>query len=120
MKNSGNPFQIQIASTDFMDTLVDIVNGGTNTSNAVRQKILSLIQSWGLAFKNRPELGNVYQVYEQLKREGRMFPPVIENEIHTAMIDTIVVFKRCPSFNFSLTYKKIGSRMERFGYLYSL
>lgn len=42
----------------------------------VRDRILGLIQSWADAFRGKPELQAAVDVYEQLKDEGREFPPL--------------------------------------------
>jgi hypothetical protein len=53
-----------------MDNLVSILRGYGITDQAVRAKILALIQSWALAFKSKYELMYVSEIYEMLKREG--------------------------------------------------
>ena len=42
----------------------------------VRDRILGLIQSWADAFRGKPDLQAAVDVYEQLKEEGREFPPL--------------------------------------------
>lgn len=47
-----------------------------NPPTIVRERILGLIQYWADAFKGKPQLTAVEDLYEQLKSEGVEFPPV--------------------------------------------
>ena len=47
-----------------------------NPPTIVRERILGLIQYWADAFKGKPQLIAVEELYEQLKSEGVEFPPV--------------------------------------------
>ncbi|ORY51524.1 hypothetical protein BCR33DRAFT_457792 [Rhizoclosmatium globosum] len=87
-KNSGNHFLVEVASKDFMDTLVGLGGSLQLTDLAVRKAALALIQNWGLSFKGKPELSYACEVYETLKREGVPFPPVEKAEVSTIMVDT--------------------------------
>ena len=42
----------------------------------MRERILGLVQYWADAFKGKPQLTAVEELYEQLKGEGVEFPPV--------------------------------------------
>jgi hypothetical protein len=42
----------------------------------VKERVLGLIQYWADAFRGRPQLGTVEEVYEDLKAQGVEFPPV--------------------------------------------
>ena len=42
----------------------------------MRERILGLVQYWADAFKGKPQLTSVEELYEQLKSEGVEFPPV--------------------------------------------
>ena len=48
----------------------------TNPPTIVRERILGLIQYWADAFKGKPQLAAVVEVYEQLKKDGEEFPPI--------------------------------------------
>ncbi|KAI8621602.1 hypothetical protein BC830DRAFT_1093349 [Chytriomyces sp. MP71] len=87
-KNSGSHFLVEVASRDFMDTLVSIGGSLQLTDLAARKAALALIQNWGLSFKGKPELSYACEVYETLKREGVPFPPVDRAEVSSVMIDT--------------------------------
>ncbi|CAG8717509.1 11031_t:CDS:10, partial [Gigaspora margarita] len=67
VKNGGHHFLIEVASRDFVDTLVSIIKSNSNPE--VIQKILGLIQTWGLAFENRPGLTYVTDTYKLFKAE---------------------------------------------------
>ncbi|KAJ3410786.1 Vacuolar protein-sorting-associated protein 27 [Chytridiales sp. JEL 0842] len=116
VKNSGHHFLVEVASRDFIDNMVSIAGQFTGINPEVRQKVLALIQSWGLAFKGKHDLSYVSQVYENLKREGVPFPPVESAEASAIMIDTttVIIFfstkwmlKLIPSLN------DIGTIMDR-------
>lgn len=47
-----------------------------NPPTIVRERILGLVQYWADAFKGKPQLVAVVELYEQLKGEGVEFPPV--------------------------------------------
>ncbi|CEP08950.1 hypothetical protein [Parasitella parasitica] len=53
------------------------LNTGCNID--VRNKLLCVIQTWGLASKNKPVLSYMSDTYALLKAEGVQFPPVKEN-----------------------------------------
>ncbi len=42
----------------------------------MKERILGLVQYWADAFKGKPQLVAVVELYEQLKGEGVEFPPV--------------------------------------------
>ena len=47
-----------------------------NPPTIVRERVLGLIQYWADAFKNKPELSGVQELYQQMKDDGTEFPPV--------------------------------------------
>ncbi len=47
-----------------------------NPPTIVRERVLGLIQYWADAFKGRPELCAVEELYEQMKSSGTEFPPI--------------------------------------------
>ncbi|KAJ3198883.1 Vacuolar protein-sorting-associated protein 27 [Entophlyctis luteolus] len=68
-KNCGSHFLVEVASRDFMDSLVSVSGSLQMSSLEVRKAALALIQTWGLSFKGRPELSYACEVYDTLKRE---------------------------------------------------
>lgn len=47
-----------------------------NPPTIVRERILGLVQYWADAFKGKPQLIVVEELYDQLRSEGVEFPPV--------------------------------------------
>ncbi|KAJ3212477.1 Vacuolar protein-sorting-associated protein 27 [Clydaea vesicula] len=86
VKNSGQPFLSQVATKDFMDLLVGIINNTEN--NELRSLCLSFLQAWALSFQNRHDLSFVEVTVNQLKREGKNFPPIEKSTATSIMIDT--------------------------------
>ena len=59
-----------------VDTLSLIFLAQNNPPTIVRERILGLIQYWADAFRGKPQLAEVEELYEQLKGEGIEFPPI--------------------------------------------
>lgn len=57
-------------------TLLSFLTLQNNPPTIVRERILGLVQYWADAFKGKPQLTAVEELYEQLKGEGVEFPPV--------------------------------------------
>jgi growth factor-regulated tyrosine kinase substrate len=68
----------------------------------VKNKILAIVQVWGMASKGNPQLSYITDTYNFLKAEGYVFPPVNE---HT---DSIVLESSAVSglfvFNLRMNY----------------
>lgn len=111
VKNGGGHFLAEVASREFVDALVVILNN-TTTAQEVRSKTLALLQSWASAFKSRSDLNYMVDTYNSLKNSGVQFPPVRE-KTGAIMIDTAAppdwtdsdVCDRCRSL-FTLTNRK--------------
>ncbi|KAI5807425.1 hypothetical protein DFH27DRAFT_461397, partial [Peziza echinospora] len=86
VKNGGSHFLAEIASREFMDNLVSLLNAPGATTPDVKAKILELIQTWATAFDGKPQLSYVKDVYQQLKAEGHDFPPV--TRISSTFVDS--------------------------------
>lgn len=95
MKNCGIRFHVKIAQKDFLRDLTAVIQPKVscvrflynnvilncsltqnNPPTIVRERILGLIQYWADAFKSKPELLAVCEVYDQLKADGVEFPPL--------------------------------------------
>ncbi|KAA1468312.1 ubiquitin binding protein [Dentipellis sp. KUC8613] len=87
IKNGGDHFLVEVASRDFMDNYVSLLKlPGLNRD--VKDKMLRYIQGWAIAFKGKPTLSYVGQVYKTLKTEGFTFPPEDLSVVNTVMVDT--------------------------------
>ncbi|KAL1916917.1 uncharacterized protein VTP21DRAFT_5114 [Calcarisporiella thermophila] len=74
VKNGGLHFLVEIASREFMDCIGGIVRS-LSCNAEVKQKILSCVQNWGIAAKEKPQLSYISEIYQTLKHEGFVFPP---------------------------------------------
>ncbi|KAK0629089.1 hypothetical protein B0T17DRAFT_487857 [Bombardia bombarda] len=88
VKNGGSHFLAEVASREFMESLVSLLKTvGPAAINAdVRAKILELIQSWATATEGRYDLSYIGEVYRTLQREGLQFPPRVS--VSSSMIDS--------------------------------
>ncbi|KAF7559827.1 hypothetical protein G7046_g4339 [Stylonectria norvegica] len=88
VKNGGSHFLAEIASREFMDNLVSLLQAvGPAAVNAeVKSRILDLIQHWAAATEGRYELSYIGEIYKTLQRDGYQFPPKIT--VASSMIDS--------------------------------
>ncbi|KAH6580445.1 hypothetical protein BASA82_001095 [Batrachochytrium salamandrivorans] len=91
VKNSGHHFLQEVVSREFVDNLVSIARSLMVTNPEVKVKIMGLLQAWGIAFKSKPDLAYMCEVYETLKRDGAVFPPIDAADTAAAMLDTKTV-----------------------------
>ncbi|KAI9261133.1 hypothetical protein BY458DRAFT_576088 [Sporodiniella umbellata] len=78
VKNSGDMFLREVATREFMDSLVSVLKSSACNVD-VRDRLLSIIQTWGTASRNNPRLSYMHDTYTLLKAEGMTFPPMREN-----------------------------------------
>nr|CAG4651789.1 EOG090X05AE [Triops cancriformis] len=74
VKNCGSPVHDEIGTKQFMEDLRELVRSANN--DAVRTKVLELIQTWAHAFRNSPKYRPVVDTFNIMKAEGYSFPPL--------------------------------------------
>lgn len=58
----------------------------------MKQKVLYLIQVWGIASKGNTSLSYISGTYSLLRAEGYIFPPITER-IDSILLETAIVSK---------------------------
>ncbi|KAF9434314.1 Vacuolar protein-sorting-associated protein 27 [Entomortierella beljakovae] len=86
VKNGGPHFLVEVASRDFIDNLTSILKTPTGCNIDVKNKILTLIQTWGRLFRGKQDLGYVCDVYMILQHDGYQFPPA--DNVGAALVET--------------------------------
>ncbi|KAJ2963665.1 hypothetical protein NQZ79_g1447 [Umbelopsis isabellina] len=79
VKNGGDHFVKEVATREFMEELTSIIRAPTGCNLDVKNKILAVVQVWGLASKGKPQLSYITDTYSFLKAEGYVFPPINEH-----------------------------------------
>nr|CAG4643924.1 EOG090X05AE [Lepidurus arcticus] len=74
VKNCGSPIHDEIGTKQFMEDFRELVRSANN--DAVRSKVLELIQTWAHAFRNSPKYRPVLDTFNIMKAEGYAFPPL--------------------------------------------
>lgn len=87
IKNGGDHFLAEIASKEFTDEMSAIIKAPA-TNPEVRNMALNLLQQWALAFKNKPALSYLPEVYNDLKNGGIKFPPPPVNAPTDHLLET--------------------------------
>jgi len=89
VKNGGPHFLVEIASREFMDNLVSLINAPGACTPEVKAKMLEVIQTWATAFEGMSQLSYVQDVYSRLRNEGHDFPP--RTRITSSFVDSSAV-----------------------------
>ena len=72
--NFRKNFIFLVCQKEFADELINRISPNLEPSQAIQDKVLSLIQSWAHAFSSDPDLRGVAEVYMDLKKKGVEFP----------------------------------------------
>ncbi|KAI9483163.1 MAG: hypothetical protein EXX96DRAFT_478520 [Benjaminiella poitrasii] len=112
VKNSGPAFVKEVATREFMEELTHLLKARNGYNQDVKEKILYLIQVWGIASKGNSSLSYMSGTYNLLRAEGYSFPPVTE-KIDPILLETAVApdwtdsdcCERCRT-TFTLTNRK--------------
>ena len=78
VKNCGVLVHDEICTKQFMEELREMVK--QNTDENIKTKVLELLQTWGMAFRQSPKYRIVTDTLNLMKAEGWKFPPVREAE----------------------------------------
>ncbi|KAH7704514.1 HGF-regulated tyrosine kinase substrate, partial [Aphelenchoides avenae] len=78
VKNCGTKFKKVIATAEFMDDLKNIAT--RDAQDKVEQKVLELVQSWAMAFRDRPEYRIFVDTHGLMKTSGYQFPGIQEGD----------------------------------------
>ncbi|GAA5809104.1 hypothetical protein MFLAVUS_002508 [Mucor flavus] len=89
VKNSGSSFVKEVATRDFMEEITHLIKVPTGCNQDVKQKVLYLIQVWGIASKGNSSLSYISGTYSLLRAEGYTFPPITER-IDSILLETAV------------------------------
>jgi hypothetical protein len=93
-KNCGKVFHLQIAQKDFLKELGAIIVPKNNPPPHIQDKVLEMIQTWTLAFRDDPDLKNVEQFYQECKQQGFEFPPAEPENIIKAAVPATGTIER--------------------------
>ncbi|KAG0303963.1 Vacuolar protein-sorting-associated protein 27 [Dissophora globulifera] len=85
-KNGGHHFLVEVASREFIDNLTSILKAPSGCNLEVKNRILGLIQTWGLLFRGKQGLGYVCDTYMILQHEGFQFPP--KDNVGAALVES--------------------------------
>ncbi|CAO3564754.1 unnamed protein product [Mortierella alpina] len=86
VKNGGHHFLVEVAAHEFIDNLTSIMKAPTGCNYEVKNRILGLIQTWGLLFRGKHGLGYVCDTYMVLQQEGFHFPP--KDNVGAALVES--------------------------------
>ena len=87
IKNGGDHFFAEVASTEFMDAFATRLQHHRVSSPQVKAKMLRCLQDWRYFAQSKPdELSYISQVADRLEREGFEFPPPDPNAVAAARV----------------------------------
>lgn len=78
VKNCGTLVHEEVATRAFMEEIRDLLKHTTDEN--IKKKILEMLQTWGMAFRNSPRYRIVTENLNLMKAEGWKFPAIREAE----------------------------------------
>lgn len=72
MKNCGDAVHEEVITQTYLEELKDMAK--TSTADRVKNKILEMVQAWGIAFKDKSQYKIATNLYNVMKAEGYTFP----------------------------------------------
>ncbi|ORX44814.1 hypothetical protein BCR36DRAFT_333866 [Piromyces finnis] len=87
IKNSGNHFLAKVSQKEIVDSMTSIIRSSL-TIPELKKVALTYFQNWALAFRTKPDLYYLPNVYNELKREGYRFPAINQSNVSEFLIDT--------------------------------
>uniref|UniRef100_A0A0N5BP26 VHS domain-containing protein n=1 Tax=Strongyloides papillosus TaxID=174720 RepID=A0A0N5BP26_STREA len=81
VKNCGIHFRTLVCCKEFVNELIKLIGPKFDAPQVIQERILTLIQSWAVAFKDIPELHDVVDIYNDLKSKGVQFSDIDINQI---------------------------------------
>ncbi|KAI9311954.1 hypothetical protein BX666DRAFT_1991275 [Dichotomocladium elegans] len=87
VKNGGDQFVREVSSREFMDPLTGLLRSPVGSNLDVKNKILTIIQTWHLASNGNPSLSYISDTYRLLQAEGYVFPPVSQT-VDSILLET--------------------------------
>ncbi|XP_015767154.1 PREDICTED: hepatocyte growth factor-regulated tyrosine kinase substrate-like [Acropora digitifera] len=76
VKNCGAPMHKEVATKDMMDSFRELAK---SSPEPVKEQILSMIQTWSIAFRKEPKYKIVQDTFNLMRMEGYKFPSVNES-----------------------------------------
>ncbi|CAF3052875.1 unnamed protein product [Rotaria sp. Silwood2] len=124
-KNCGKLFHVQIAHKDFLKELKGVIGPKNNPPPAIQERVLGMIQTWALAFRQDPDLKNVEHFYTECIQHGLQFPPAEPENIIKASLTPTRTIERPLQNTRSMPPQEFGTvsgqnRSASDGYSYSI
>nr|CAB3252711.1 hepatocyte growth factor-regulated tyrosine kinase substrate L homolog [Phallusia mammillata] len=109
MKNCGEAMHTEVLTESFLEQIKELVK--SSSSENVKNKLLEMIQLWGLAFKDKSDFKVATNLYNIMKAEGYKFPSAPSNPSDMFKSETAPTWKdgrecqKCKT-EFSLVQRK--------------
>jgi len=87
IKNSGNHFLVKVSQKEIVDSMATIIRSSL-TNPELKKVALTYFQNWAIAFRTKPNLYYLPNVYNELKMQGYRFPAYNKSDVSGFLIDT--------------------------------